>query len=196
MADTAKKLATYADIEALPPDVVGQILFGSLHTHPRPATRHVTGAHRLALKLGPPFELGEGGPGGWIFLPEEELHLGPHIVVPDISGWRAERLPPDYLDSKFIEVPPDWICEVLSPTTEDVDKTSKRRIYATFGVDHLWYIDPRPRHLEVFVRQDRDWLLTHTFTEQDDVCASPFADVSFPLSLLWPKSRPIKPSAT
>ena len=191
MPTAAKSPATYADIEALPPNVVGQILFGSLHTHPRPVTRHVTAAHRLALKLGPPYELGENGPGGWIFLPEEELHLGPHVVVPDISGWRAERLPADYGESAFLTVQPDWICEVLSPSTEGIDKTEKRRIYATYGVDYLWYVDPRPRHLEVFVRQDRDWLLKHTFAEHEDVCAPPFPELSFPLRLLWPFARPI-----
>ena len=191
MSTPAKKPATYADIEALPPHVVGQILFGTLHTHPRPVTRHVTTAHRLALKLGPPFEFGENGPGGWIFLPEEELHLGPHVVVPDISGWRAERLPADYGESAFLTVPPDWICEVLSPSTEDIDKTDKSRIYATYGVDYLWYIDPRPRHHEVFVRQNRDWLLKHTFAEHEDVCAPPFPELSFPLGLLWPFARPI-----
>lgn len=191
-----KKPATYADLEALPPHVVGQIIFGALYTHPRPVTRHVSGAHRLAVSLASPFEFGRDGPGGWIFLPEAELHLGPHVVVPDISGWRAERLPPDYLESKFLEVPPDWICEVLSPSTEDIDKSEKRRIYATYGVEHLWYIDPRSRQLEVFAGQDRNWLLTHTFIETDDVCAPPFEALTFPLRLLWPRPKPVDPPNT
>ncbi len=190
MTSPAKRPATYADIEALPPGVTGEIINGVLHTQPRPATRHVSAAHRLAVTVANPYEFGRGGPGGWIFLPEEELHLGPHIVVPDISGWRAERLPPDYGESAHISMPPDWICEILSPRTESVDKTEKRRIYATYGVDYLWYIDPRSRHLEVFVRQDRDWLLKHAFAEIEDVCAPPFPEVTFPLSLLWPFPRP------
>lgn len=195
MSAPARSPATYADLEALPPHLVGQILFGSLYSHPRPATRHVSAAYQLGLELGQPFQRGRGGPGGWIFLPEQELHLGPHVVVPDISGWRSERLPADYLDTNFIEVPPDWICEVLSPSTEDVDKTLKRRIYATFGVEHLWYLDPRPRHLEVFARRDRDWLLTHTFTERDEVCAPPFAEISFLLNVLWPTIGQAEPQA-
>jgi hypothetical protein len=196
MADPAKRNATYADIEALPPDVTGQIVFGALHTHPRPTTRHVTGAHRLSVTLASPFEFGRGGPGGWIFLPEEELHLGPHVVVPDLSGWRTERLPVDYGESKFISVAPDWICEVLSPSTEGIGRGEKRRIYATYGVDYLWYVDPRPRQLEVFVRQDRDWLLKHTFAEHEDVCAVPFTELTFPLKQLWPFPRPTATSDT
>lgn len=195
MQDRVQRPATYADIEALPPHVVGEILFGTLHTHARPTTRHVTGGHRLSLELGPPFELARGGPGGWIFLPEEELHLGPHIVVPDISGWHAERLPPDYGESAFITVPPDWICEILSPSTESVDRVEKRRIYASYGVDYLWYLDPRSRHLEVFVRQDRDWLLKQAFAEHEGVCAQPFLEITFPLRQLWPFPRPPEPTA-
>jgi Uma2 family endonuclease len=193
MTSPAKKPATYADIEALPPHVTGQILFGSLYTHPRPVTRHVTCVHRLDAVLTNTYEFDGDEPGSWIFLPQEELHLGPHVIVPDLSGWRVDRLPPDYLESKFIEIPPDWICEVLSPSTEDIDKSEKRRIYATYGVGHLWYIDPRPRILEVFARQDRDWLLLNTFTEHDDVCAPPFADLTFPLKRLWPQARRVEP---
>jgi Uma2 family endonuclease len=111
-------------------------------------------------------------------------------VVPDISGWRAERLPADYGESAFIAVPPDWICEVMSPRTESIDRVEKRRIYATYGVGHLWYIDPRSRTLEVFERQDRDWLLKHAYAEHEDVCAPPFAELTFPLHQLWPFPRP------
>jgi Uma2 family endonuclease len=190
MTAPAKRPATYADIEALPPHLTGEIIFGTLHAHPRPVTRHVTGAHRLSVTIASPFEFGRGGPGGWIFLPEEELHLGPHVVVPDISGWRVERLPADYGESAFMTVPPDWICEVMSPSTESIDRVEKRRIYATYGVGHLWYIDPRSRTLEVFARQERDWLLKHAFAEHEDVCAPPFQELTFPLKQLWPYPRP------
>jgi hypothetical protein len=189
MTAPAKLPATYADLEALPANLTGEIIFDALHAHPRPVTRHVTGAHRLSVTVASPFEFGRGGPGGWIFLPEEELHLGPHVVVPDISGWRAERLPADYGESAFITVPPDWICEVMSPRTESVDRVEKRRIYATYGVGHLWYIDPRSRTLEVFERQDREWLLKQAYAEHEDVCAPPFLELTFPLKQLWPFPR-------
>ena len=79
-------------------------------------------ATRLGYEMGGPFDRGRGGPGGWIFLIEPELHLGPHVVVPDIAGWRRERLTP-FPTTAFIDTPPDWVCEVLSPSTQRIDRT-------------------------------------------------------------------------
>jgi Uma2 family endonuclease len=181
--------ATYADIEALPPNVVGEILFGSLVTHPRPAYAHGAASSALGVAIGGPFQFGSGGPGGWTFIDEPELHLGPHIVVPDIAGWRRERLG-NAGKNAWLEIEPDWICEVLSPSTEAYDKGAKRRIYATYGVNHLWHLDPRTKVLEVFLRQDTSWLLTHDFTGEEDVCAPPFEAITFSLGLLWPFDPP------
>jgi Uma2 family endonuclease len=136
-----------------------------------------------------PFGFGQGGPGGWIFIIEPELHLGPHVVVPDLAGWRHEKLAGREEGAWFEEIP-DWVCEVLSPATEVYDRGDKRRIYATFAVDYLWHLDPRSRVLEVFKRQDTSWLLTHTFTGRDDVSAPPFDAISFSLGLLWPFDPP------
>ena len=192
--ETAKKPATYADLEAVPPHLVAEILFGNLVTHPRPATRHGLAATSLSAELVGPFQRGRGGPGGWIFINEEELHFGPHIVVPDIAGWRRERLPENAHEGGFIEIAPDWICEVLSPLTEMHDKGSKRRIYALYGVAHLWHLDARSKTLEIFALQNEHWLLTHTFVDQDEVCAPPFTDIAFSLGLLWPFDPPSVPS--
>ena len=183
------KSATYADIEALPPDVVGEILFGSLVTHPRPARRHVVAASHLGMTLGPPFSLGTGGPGGWIILVEPELHLGPHVVVPDIAGWRRERFT-EREEGAWFEVVPDWICEIQSPSTRPHDLGPKRRIYATYGVSHLWYVDPSAKSLEVFQLQGESWLLTHTFIGSEDVSAPPFDALTFSLGQLWPFDPP------
>ena len=133
--------ATYADIEALPPHVVGEIVFGVLHAHPRPTPRHSVATVELQSELAFPFGRGRGGPGGWIFMVEPELHLGPHVVVPDIAGWKRERLTP-FPTTAFIETPPDWLCEVLSPSTQKLDRTDKLAVYAEFGVGHCWYVDP------------------------------------------------------
>ena len=183
------KSATYADIEALPPNVVGEILFGSLVTHPRPARRHVVAASHLGMTLGPPFSLGTGGPGGWIILVEPELHLGPHVVVPDIAGWRRERFT-EREEGSWFEVVPDWICEIQSPSTRPHDLGPKRRIYATYGVSHLWYVDPSAKSLEVFQLQGESWLLTHTFIGSEDVSAPPFDALTFSLGQLWPFDPP------
>jgi hypothetical protein len=186
------KIATYADIEALPPNVVGEILFGALHAHPRPARRHSAAASGIGGILTPPFNFGNNGPGGWIILDEPELHLGPHVVVPDLAGWTADRLVGKG-DGAYFEEVPDWICEVQSPSTRLLDIGPKRRIYATYEVPHLWHVDPISQTLEVFKLQKQDWLLTHTFVGGEDVNAPPFDAITFPLKLLWPFDAPIKP---
>lgn len=177
--------ATYADIEALPPHVVGQILFGVLHAHPRPAPRHARAASSLGIELGGPFDRGRSGPGGWIILDEPELHLGPHVVVPDIAGWRRERMP-KLPETAFFEVAPDWVCEVLSPSTAQIDRIDKRRIYAEYGVKHCWLVDPDAHTLEVFALTGDKWLLAATFKDADPVAASPFEVHTFALDVLWP----------
>ncbi len=189
MIDAAKRPATYADLEAVPPHLVAEILFGTLVTHPRPHRRHGGAASALGAIAANAYQFGVGGPGGWIFVVESELHLGPHVTVPDIAGWRRERMTEDP-DQAYFEVPPDWICEVISPRTEKYDKGDKRRIYATYGVPHLWHLDPRARTLEVFRLQDKDWLLTHTFIDREDVRAPPFEAITFSLGLLWPFDPP------
>jgi Uma2 family endonuclease len=182
------KTATYQDIEALPPNVVGEILFGSLVTHPRPARRHAAAASRMGSILGPPFGAGRDDLGGWIILDEPELHLGPHVVVPDLASWRKEKLSGG--EGAWFDEVPDWVCEVLSPSTHQYDVGPKRRIYATYAVSHLWHIDPVSKSLEVFQRQQTNWLLTHTFIGYEEASAPPFETAKFSLGILWPFDPP------
>lgn len=185
MAQDFIRPATYADLEAVPPHLVAEIIFGRLETHPRPVPKHATAHNSLSHELTGPFQKGRGGPGGWVFMTEPELHLGPHVVVPDLAGWRRERMP--YLPSKaYIEIAPDWVCELMSPSTEKVDRGPKRRIYGTFGVGHLWYLDATAQLLEVFALRDKQWVLHETYENSDDVAAPPFDAVTISLSDLWP----------
>lgn len=185
MAIAKPRLATYADILALPPNVTGEIAFGVLHTHPRPAPRHAVASASLMQEVIGPFQKRLGGPGGWIVMVEPELHLGPHVVVPDIAGWRRERLP-KLPDTAFIETPPDWICEVLSPATQRFDRTDKLAIYAASGVGHCWYVDPLAKTLEVFALTQGKWLIAATFKDTDPVTAPPFEAHTFAVNVLWP----------
>jgi Uma2 family endonuclease len=189
MTEHTKSPATYADLEKLPQHLVGEILFGALVTYPRPSPRHGGAVSALSAISTNAFQFGIGGPGGWIFVVEPELHLGPHVAVPDIAGWRRERLA-ELPDKAFFEVAPDWICEVISPSAEKYDKGDKRPIYAHYAVPHLWHVDPRAKTLEVFRLQGRDWLLTHTFVDREDVSAPPFDAITFSLGLLWPFDPP------
>ncbi len=185
MAGFAHRAATYADLAAVPSHLVAEIIFGKLETHPRPAPRHAVASNALGHELTGPFQKGRGGPGGFIFMVEPELHLGPHVVVPDLAAWRRERMP-SMPAKAYIETPPDWVCEVISPSTEANDRGPKRRIYATCGVGHLWHLDPVAKLLEVFELKDEHWVLFEVFQDNEQVAAPPFSAVPFSLADLWP----------
>src|SRR5262245_58841510 len=149
MADPAKRRATYQDVLDAPEHMVAEIIDGDLRLSPRPGGPHTVAASMLGYLLGPPFYLGSGGPGGWIILVEPELHLGDDIVVPDLAGWRIERMP-IVPDAAFFTLAPDWVCEVLSRSTAVNDRAEKLPIYAASGVGHVWLINPIQHTLEVF----------------------------------------------
>jgi Putative restriction endonuclease len=180
------KTATYADLEALPPHLVGEILYGALVTHPQPVPRHGAATSGVAGVLSGPFQFGINGPGGWTFLIEPEVHLGEHVVVPDLAGWRRERLTAGVADKAWMDLAPDWVLETLSPSTEKYDRGDKRRIYAEFGVANLWHLDPRVKGLESFELVGSHWQLDGTWFDAEEVKAKPFAGISFSLGLLWP----------
>lgn len=185
----ARKAATYADLQAVPSHRVAEIIEGVLETHPRPAPRHAVAASNVGVELSNPFQFGRGGPGGWIIIDEPEIHLGQHIVVPDLAGWRREHLV--VLPEKaFFETVPDWVCEILSPSTSRMDRGPKRRIYAEFGVSYLWLLDPDEQVLEAFRLTDGQWTLIGTVTGAGAVSLPPFDAISFPLSILFPFDAP------
>ena len=185
MAEPAKRNATYDDLLALPDGVRGEIVFGALYVQPSPAPPHGSSQFALSVELGGPFQKGRGGPGGWWFMIEPELHLGPHVLQPDIAGWRQERMP-QLPQTAFVDLVPDWVCEVPSPSTEGLDRGSKRRIYATYGVGHLWYLHPVARYLELSVLRDGAWVHIDTFDDAEQFRAPPFDAVAFRLADLWP----------
>ena len=184
MSATARKFATYEDLFDLPENLVGEIIHGQLITHPRPAPKHAVASSSMGGELIGPFQKGRGGPGGWWILDEPELHFGTHILVPDLAGWRRERLPV-MPDTAFFTLPPDWICEVLSPGTVRMDRADKMPIYAEYEVSFLWLIDPALHTLEAFVLRDGHWLLERVYQEDDEVRAVPFEAISFSLGVLW-----------
>jgi Uma2 family endonuclease len=138
----------------------------------------------LAADLVPPFGRGRGGPGGWIFMLEPELHFEKQIVVPDMAAWRRERLP-SLEDLAFMTLAPDWICEGLSKSTEKLDRTKKMRVYAKAGVRNAWLVDARIRTLEVYRLLDGKWLLVNTFADGEVIRAEPFDAIELELSDLW-----------
>ena len=165
--------------------MVAELVEGALHLHPRPASRHALAGSVLGAELSMPFQRGRGGPGGWWIIDEPELHFGSDVLVPDIAGWRRERMPA-FPDVPWTELAPDWVCEVLSPGTRRFDLTDKRRLYAAAGVAHLWLVDPIARTLEAFALQDGRWVLLAALKDDEAVSLAPFDAISFPLSSLWP----------
>ncbi len=184
MRQTAKRKATYEELLALPENQVGEIIHGSLHTHPRPAPKHARAYSALGYRLGGPFDGGIDGPGGWWILDEPELHLGEEILVPDLAGWRRERMP-GLPDTAWFELAPDWVCEILSPATARTDRVLKMPIYAHEGVRHLWLVDPDLKTLEVYELDNGRWTLLATLKDDDPVRQSPFDATEFPLDSLW-----------
>lgn len=175
-----------AAFQAVPPEMVAEILDGELIVQPRPATPHAGATSALGEELGPPFKRGRGGPGGWIILDEPELHLGPKPdkVVPDLAGWRRERMP-ELPHAAAITLAPDWVCEALSDSTARHDRGRKSRIYAREGVGHLWLMDPIAQTLEVYRLLDGHWLQVDVFEDDAKVRAEPFDAIELDLSALW-----------
>jgi Uma2 family endonuclease len=189
MANPAKKHATYEDLKAVPSNFFAEILGGDLVTHPRPIARHESASKGLGIKIANPFQYEPSGRGGWIFLDEPELHLGFDVVVPDLASWRKENST-TLAEKSFIETSPDWVCEILSPSTERYDRGIKRRIYAEAGVQYLWLVNPQEQVLEAFKLMGKDWLLIGTVIAGQEVSIEPFNAISFPLSVLFPFDPP------
>ncbi len=185
MAQPVKRAAIYQDLFALPDHVVGEIIGGELHVSPRPAPRHAAAASALGEELGPPFKRGRGGPGGWLILDEPELHVGGDIVVPDLGGWRRERMPEMPVDLAYFTLAPDWACEVLSPPTAALDRGRKLAVYAREQVTHVWLVDAEAQTLEVLRLDGATYRIVQVATGDERVRAEPFDAIELELAILW-----------
>jgi Uma2 family endonuclease len=184
MAPPARRRATYEDLLAVPDHLVAEIIDGELYTSPRPAPRHASASTALAGELHGPFDRGRGGPGGWRILFEPELHLGDDVVVPDVAGWRRERMP-TLPETAYFSLAPDWICEVQSPSTAVIDRTKKLRVYAYDGVSHAWMVDPAMKTLETLRLEHGHWTIVATYAGGEPIRAEPFDAIEVDLSSLW-----------
>jgi Uma2 family endonuclease len=176
--------ATYEDLIKVSDIMVAEIVDGELHATPRPAHAHTTAGSALGMLVGTPYHHGRGGPGGWWILDEPELHLGRDVLVPDVAGWRRERMPRQP-ERVYYTIPPDWLCEILSPSTAKLDRTKKLAIYAREGVSHAWLIDPLARTLEVLRLDNGRWTIVATHIDAEVVRVEPFVDLELELNLLW-----------
>jgi Uma2 family endonuclease len=191
----ARRSATYEDLLRVPEHLVAEIVDGELHTSPRPAPQHALTSSELGAELGPPFSRGRGGPGGWWILDEPELHLAGDVLIPDLAGWRRSRMPAMPDKTPYFTVVPDWICEVLSPSTYRLDRIKKMRIYGREGVKHAWLVHPGERTLEVLRLQSGRWAIVATHADDAIVRAEPFDAIAIDLLPLWGETRPKRRSA-
>lgn len=187
----ARRQAIYDDLLKVPDILVAEILDGELFTSPRPASPHARASSVLRSELDP-FDRrigGPGGPGGWWILFEPELHLGADILVPDLAGWRRERMPV-LQNVAYFDLAPDWVCEVVSPSTARVDRVRKVPAYAREGVRHLWLVDPLQQTLEVFRLEGRHWVLVSTHGGAEAVRAEPFEALELDMGRWWLEPEP------
>jgi Uma2 family endonuclease len=182
-----RRRATYQDVLDAPEHKVAELVDGELFISPRPAAPHARVTSVLFGDLHHRFDDG-GSSGGWVFLFEPELHFGGDVMVPDIAGWRVERVPP--MGDSYFTSAPDWLCETLSPSTERLDRAKKLPRYAAAGVGHVWLLNPIRRTLEVLRRQGAQWLLAATHDGDVVVRAEPFEAIEIDLARLWARLPP------
>ena len=186
MVSLAYQLTRYEQLQTLPEGLTGEILNGQLYTQPRPSGPHALAESGLNSAIGSRYGFGDGGPGGWWILVEPEVHFvrDQEVAVPDLAGWRRERMPRIPEGHRF-EVVPDWVCEILSPSTASKDREIKLPLYAQYGVAHAWLVDPTRRTLEVYGLERGTWRLLLEAADAASVRAPPFDALELTLSALW-----------
>jgi Uma2 family endonuclease len=186
MAARARTAATYDDLVRLPESLTGELIEGEIYAWPRPGGPHARFTSVVGAEINIPYDLGRGGPGGWWIIDEPELHFQRDrtVLVPEIGGWRRERMPELPHDHRF-EIVPDWVLEVLSKSTARHDRATKLPIYAQYGVAYLWLADPVQRTVETYALENARWVLLATYGGDDKFRAEPFTAVEIDLGLIW-----------
>jgi Uma2 family endonuclease len=183
----ARRPARYDELLKVPDTKVAEIIDGELIVSPRPTFPHAHAASVLSADLIGGFHRPPGdplGPGGWWLLNEPELHFGDDVIVPDQAGWRRTRVPSLPNVAAFGE-PPDWVCEVVSPSTGRIDRSRKMRIYAREGVGHMWIVDPLLRTVEVYRLEEGRWVVAAVHGGDSPARIEPFEAVELDVARWW-----------
>jgi len=193
MSTTTKpstKPPTLADLDALPPGIVGEIIDGVLYTMTKPRMRHQRTGTGISADLRGPFDLGRGGPGGWWIVTEPGIEL-PNTpeISPDVAGWRRERMP-EMPGDEPIRVVPDWVCEILSKNTRRHDQVVKMPYYAKIGVAYAWVADAEARVLVAYRLESGAWRVIGTYSNETEARIEPFDTVPVNVADWWPPVAP------
>jgi Uma2 family endonuclease len=189
--------ATLAELDALPPGIVGEIIEGVLHTMTKPRMPHQRTTCKIGGGVGDPFDDGRGGPGGWwiVTQPGIELPNNTKEISPDVAGWRRERLPRMPRNGP-ITVVPDWVCEILSPTTRRHDMIHKLPYYAKVSVPHLWLVDLDARVLTVhqllITSGQQGWGIRGPYSDETEARIAPFDAVPLNIASWWPPAGSVE----
>lgn len=192
--------ATYDDLLAVPGHLTAELIDGVVYAMARPRVRHAASSSAMGVHLGAAFGLRRpiGGPGGWVLLDEPELHLGALlgtssptdlVLAPDMAGWRRERLP-EAPDAAALELAPDWICEIISPSTAGHDRITKMEWYGRVGVPWAWIVDADARSIEVYHHDGSNWVFLGGVVGQTPSRIQPFDAVEFDISEWWAPAPP------
>ncbi len=176
--------ATYEDLLKLPENVVGEIVNGDLYASPRPGPRHADAEGAFFEEIRAAYQRGRGGPGGWRILIEPELHFRSDVLVPDIAGWRRQRMQ-RLPETAWFELSPDWVCEILSPSTGRLDRSKKLPIYARESVAFVWLVDPIEKTVEVMKLIENAWTIVHVYGGDEQMSAIPFEELTIDLRTVW-----------
>lgn len=200
MADPAHKLATYEDLLALPEGVRGEVIGGELvivpptvptdggarMMSPSALPRHGRVQRALSRYIGGPFDDDIEGPEGWWIFNECDVAVTVHdVLTPDMLGYRRARMP-NFPDDRPLTIPPDWVCEILSPSTERRDRTVKADLYHLAGVAWYWLVHPERRMLEAWAREDEGWRRLGAWTDEQRARITPFDEVELDIARLFP----------
>jgi len=185
MSARIREHATYQDLLKVPDNMVAELIDGELFASPRPRIRHSAAETALVSRIFSAFGPGSTGPGGWQILVEPELHFDYDVLVPDIAGWRIERIGIEIPDVAAMKITPDWICEILSPSTARLDRAKKLPIYAQQGVGHAWVVDVNAQNLEVKRLESGKWTDIAIFTAGETVRAEPFEAIEIDMTYVW-----------
>ena len=193
MAVAAQRTPTfdelYAAVCALPEGVTGEILEdGRIDTMGRPGRAHTRAAMRLTRLLGTVEDDEERD--GWVFAIEREIRLlDTRLVVPDLAAWRVIAGDDAFLDENPVLWRPDWVCEILSASTERRDRAEKLPLYARAGVPHVWIVDPDARFVEVYETRGGAPTQVCVARAEEAIALPPFEALVVPLAALWGPRR-------
>ena len=187
----SRKPPTLADLDALPPGIVGEIIEGVLYTMTKPRMRHQRTGTGIGGDLRGPFDLGRGGPGGWWIVAEPGIELPNDTkeISPDVAGWRRERMP-EMPGDEPIRIVPDWVCEILSKTTRRHDQLVKMPYYAKVGVTYAWVVDLDARVLTAYRLEGGAWRVIGAYSDETEARIEPFDVVPLHVADWWPPSAP------